>query len=462
MLKGVAATAAAAALTACQPKVVEKIVKETVIVEKEVIKEIEKADGELKLHYITQLWNWQKLNMATATDQYNINNRGKIRVEVDPSPDGWQTKVIQMIKDDNLEWDGMLRIRNLGDVADYTRAEMVQPWDPYINGSNAAWAPKFWDELPANIRESFSKDGKLYGLPWDLELFCRVYRKPEWDALGEGTKPAETLEEFENQLLELKKIFPDKTPMALAHWSSHPDQQMLMQLWTDDPWVHDDELNADFFDVQGDAYKQYLSLLKRWWDSSIIDENTWGTGNPWHTPWRAGDCCTVQTGAAWAQAVPHKLWGRANVIPTTNFVLNKGDQPKTFSFGNAGILFNGAKNPQEITDWLLWMIDPTIEKVANYSFHKGDLNYYHLPAYKSIYDNIIPKNTEWIWMQEMYDMVAASATVPLNAHLAIFGPIADEWEEKFVHGNCTMEECIEAIYTGEREAIRKGTGPAPW
>ena len=453
MIKGSAGAAAAAALAACQPSVTEvtKIVERevekqvTVVVEKEVEKQ-----GELVLRYVTQLWNWQKLNMATATDQYNMDNRGKVRVEVDPVPDGWQTKVVQMIKGDELQWDGMLRTRNLGEIRDYLRMGIIQPWDAFINASSVPWASNFWDELLPNIRESFSEEGKLYGLPWDIELYCRVYMKQDWDKLGEV--PAETLEDFENQLREMKKIFPDKVPFGFNHWCTHPPEQMWCQLWDDDPWVREEGMGS-FFDVRGDAYKQMLLMWERWYQEGLITDDS--IGGTWADLMLKGKLTCVQTGAAWAQARQQKIYGRANVVPMTNFVLNEGDTPKTFTFGNGAILFNGAKNPQGITDWLLWMLDPTVEKIANHSFHKGDLNYYHLPAYKSIYENLIPQNPDWVWMQDMLEMVSASSTVPTDAHLNIYGPIACAWHEKFLHGEASLDECVDAIYEEEREATKE-------
>ena len=450
MIKGTAAAAAAAALAACQPAVKEVIVEKevekqvTVIVEKEVEKQ-----GEIVVNYMTQLWNWQKLNMATATDQYNINNRGKVRMEVDPSPQGWQTKVVQMVKDDELLWDGMLRTRNVGDVQDLIRLGIVQPWDAFIDASSVPWAGSYWDEVLPNVRDAFTFDGHLYGLPWDGEAFVRVYRKPEWDALGET--PAETLLDFERQLLELKKIFPDKAPMGFDHRPQQPHHHMLMQLWTDDPYEH---LEAGtLIDVRSDAYRQMMLLIKGWYDKGILTPDTY-LDNNWVDTWNKGNCCTVQTGAAWAQAQAKKIWGANAIVPTTNFVIEAGQQPKTLTFNNAAVLFKGAKHPQEVADWLLWMIDPTVEKIANYSFQKGYLNYYHIPAYKSVFEKIVPMNPDWSWMDEaMYKMVRESAPLPSDAQIGIYGSILMPWEEKFVNDQVSLDELIQNTYEEMHEQV---------
>lgn len=460
MIKGTAAAGASIALAACQPKVVEKIVEKEVttvvekVVEKEVVKEVESTSGELSLHFITQLWAWQKLNMATATDQYNINNRGKVRVEVDPAPDGWDTKVVQMIKDGELAWDGHGRTRNLGEIRDYNRLGILQPWDDFINSSSVPWASQFWDQLLPNIRESFSQDGKLYGLPWDIEAFCRVYRKDLWEELGET--PAETLSDFEMQLQEMKKIFPDKVPFGFNHWTTHPSEQMWIQLYLqgdDTGWVYEDGLGS-MFDVRGDAYKEVLVMWKRWNDEGLISKDS-ASQETWQDNWLKGLTTCVQSNASWTQAQSSKIYGRPNIVPMTNFVLEAGDQPVTFTFANGSMLFKGAKHPQEITDWWLWMLDPTLEKAGNYSMVRGCLNYYHFPCYKGINELLIPTNSDWAWMEPIFSQIEASKTIPTDAHLNIYGPIAKKWHESYLWGNATLDECVNGIYEEERDQTKK-------
>jgi maltose-binding protein MalE len=307
---------------------------------------------------------------------------------VDPAPDGWDTKVAQMVKDDELLWNGHLRATNLGDVPRRNRLGILQPWDEYINSSSVPWAGQFWDEVLAPVLESFKIDGQLYAFPWDGELYCRVYNKMIWDTIGET--PAETLDEFELQLEEIKAANPDKTPLCLRHHNGHPDQHMFLQLWTDEPWVM--EGDAGVFDVKGEAYANYLEMLKRWYDKGIITDDSWG--GTMYDSWNTGNTATGQSGAAWLQATAQKVFGQTNIVAMPNFVINAGDTPKTTTFSNGAMLFKGAANPQEIADWLLWMVDPTVEKVANYSFIRGHLNYYHIPMYQSIYDNILPSNSD--------------------------------------------------------------------
>jgi hypothetical protein len=226
---------------------------------------------------------------------------------------------------------------------------------------------------------------------------------------------------------------------------------MFMQLWTDDPWVSDE--NGAYLDVKGDAYAEYLQMLKRWYDKGIITDDSWG--NTMYDSWNTGNTATGQSGAAWLQATSQKVFGQANIIATNNFVINPGDQPKTTTFANGAMLFKGAAQPQQVTDWLLWMVDPTVEKLANYSFIRGHLNYYHIPMYQSIYDNHLPNSSDWGWMAGILDMVKASAPYPANAFTNEIVPIMNVWEEKFVHGEVDLSDAVNGMYDEFMDAVQK-------
>jgi ABC-type glycerol-3-phosphate transport system substrate-binding protein len=456
---------AGVALAGCCPTAEPETVVVTQVVEgkevqvevtKEVVKEVEKEVmvGAKEVRFLTETWCWEKLRMANATDHYNQELRAAgadHQIVVDPAPDGWDTKVAQMVKDNELLWNGHLRATNLGDVPRRNQLGILQPWDEYINASSVPWAGQFWDEVIPSVAESLTIDGKLMALPWDGEVFCRVYNKLIWDTIGET--PAETLDEFEMQLEEIKAANPDVTPMCLRHHEGQCDPHMFMQLWTDTPWISIE--GGSVLDVKSEAYANYLDLVKRWFDKGIITDDSWGS-TAWEG-WNAGTTATGQSGSAWLQSTARKVWGIPNIRALPNVVLNAGDTPKTMTFANAAILFKGAEFPQEVADWLLWMLDPTVEKVANYSFIRGDLDYYHIPVYQSIYDNILPTSTDWEWMNDakIDEMVAASAAFPPDALGNVIMPIVNAWEEQYVHGGVSLDEAVTGMEEEFMDAVEK-------
>jgi maltose-binding protein MalE len=313
------------------------------------------------------------------------------------------------------------------------------------------WAGSYWDEVLPNILESFQIDGKLIGLPWDGEVYTRVYNKMIWDTIGET--PAETMDEFEAQLEEIAAANPDKTAMCLRANAGTLDAHMYMQMWTeDDIWTHDE--NGSYLDVNHEAYANYLEMIKRWYDKGIITDDSWG--GTMYDSWNTGNTATGQSGAAWLMATSQKVFGQQNIVAMPNPVLNAGDTPKTLFFNNGAMLFTGAAEPQEITDWLLWMLDPTVEKLANYSFLRGHLNYYHTPVFQSVYENHLPGNPDWGWMADIFEMIKASQAIPADSWINTIGPIIQVWEQKYVHGEvATIDEAVASMEDEFMDAVDK-------
>jgi hypothetical protein len=225
-----------------------------------------------------------------------------------------------------------------------------------------------------------------------------------------------------------------------------------MQMWTDDPvWVRDE--NGAYLDVKHEAYANYLEMVKRWWDKGIITADSWG--GTMFDSWNTGNTATGQSGAAWLQATAQKVFGKTNIIAMPNPVINAGDTPKTLFFNNGAMLFKGAAQPQETTDWLLWMLDPTVEKLNNYSFLRGHLNYYHTPVFNSVYENHLPGNADWGWMADLFEMIKASQAIPPDSWIDTIGPIIQVWEQKYVHGEVGLNEAIDGMYEEFMEAVAK-------
>src|SRR5579859_4125130 len=177
------------------------------------------ANGPVAVHYITALWNWQKLGMATATDSYNQQNRGKVELQVDPAPAGWETKAVEMVRSGNLLWDGWLSADSGSAFTTY-KYGILQPIAPFLKSSSVKWAAQFDQLLLPDVRGLFTFENQLYFLPWDSETYVRLYMVDQWAKLGGA--PAETLADYEQQLIEYQKAFPGNTPLTAAEDGSNP------------------------------------------------------------------------------------------------------------------------------------------------------------------------------------------------------------------------------------------------
>lgn len=416
------------------------------------------ASGGVVVPYLTELWNWQKLDMATATSTYNKQMQGKVQIKVDTAPDGWQTKVVEMARSGNLAWDGMLRVNSV-EAYTYYEFGIMQPIDPFIKSSSVAWAKTFQDELLPSVAKMFTLENQLYYLPWDLEVFVRNYMVSQWTKLG--GKPAETLDDYEKQMLEYQKMYPDKTPLGMTHATAvhNGDYQMMGQIWSDDLWKEQD--GASWPNLEGDGFKNYMQTLKKWFAQKILTDDTWGTtangAYKWEDPWLKQNVGSLMTDAAWGFAQARKVYGVQAVDAVQIPVLKAGSPSKTFIFGNSASLFKGAKHPQEVADWLLWMIDPTQTKTGAGTFIYGDLNYYHFPVYKSIYSKIVPTNSEWKWIQPMLPMIQASIPIPPETFVTMWRDVMVPWTTKYVHGQIDFNALVDGIETGGKAALAQNT-----
>lgn len=160
LLKALGGTAAASLLAACQPKIVEveKIVKETVMVEKEVVKEVEKAAAEVpEIRFLTRV-GALGMFMKEYARLYVEQNPNKVQIKIEEG--NWEdisTKLMTAAVAGtcaDIFWQPYFyvpyHIAN-GVMADLTDAADASALDQSI------WYP--W------ALECEKLDGRLYGIP---------------------------------------------------------------------------------------------------------------------------------------------------------------------------------------------------------------------------------------------------------------------------------------------------------
>lgn len=76
--------------------------------------------------------------VKAATAAYNKENEGKVVIELEEAPDGWETKALAMIRDKNLRWAAHPNGR-FDYQFRYIKTGMVQPLDPLLRSSGRAW-----------------------------------------------------------------------------------------------------------------------------------------------------------------------------------------------------------------------------------------------------------------------------------------------------------------------------------
>src|SRR5688572_25632710 len=67
--------------------------------------EAPKSAQGVTLRVLTQEFFMDTMYMPAST-LYNAENQGKVFVRMETAPDGWETKIIQMVKEKNILWNG--------------------------------------------------------------------------------------------------------------------------------------------------------------------------------------------------------------------------------------------------------------------------------------------------------------------------------------------------------------------
>jgi len=137
------------------PQVVEKVVKETVIVKEEAKAA---AESEKVVRVLLSSWAVGEIPFDTAAREFNEANPG-VKVQIQTSFEGWDTKVIAQINDGTLEWCAAGILTPFLDMQRWVATKMVQPMDDYIAASAQPGAADLLTDMLTPIKEDSSFEG---------------------------------------------------------------------------------------------------------------------------------------------------------------------------------------------------------------------------------------------------------------------------------------------------------------
>jgi len=442
----VAAVGAGALLAAsCQPKVVEveKIVKETVIVEKEA----EPAAPEEKIVRMLQSsWAVGEIPFDAAAREFNDLHPG-VKVVVQTTSEGWDTKLVAQIASDSVAWSIVGILTPFLVMDQWVRAAMIQPMDDYIAASQEPGATELLDDMIPAIREDGSYEGKFYSLPYSFENITFNWRVDYFNAVGAMEAP-ETWDDWLRICLDLKKwgadeqIFP--TAFAGALWT---DIGALFCSAVDSPYTAD-----GMIDWEAPEMTECLAFYKR----LIVEEELTpphGTDG-WLDSFYGGKVASVQAQSSrgvWGQMAFGTDKVATSPIPTRV----KGGGAGSVYWGNGTAVINKAPYPQEATDYLIYTMGP-----QNLGFQKAVIKTGKTPIYYSAYEKIIetdPQFRTYQWMIGMLEDVERSVVTPRNQYYLIEHTYWNKHRVPFTEPGSTMtpEECAQLILKDSEEEIAK-------
>jgi ABC-type glycerol-3-phosphate transport system substrate-binding protein len=448
-LRLAAAATAGTLLAACQPKVVEvtkeveKVVKETVIVQEQG----KPADtGEKVVRILLSAWAVGEIPFDTAAREFNEAHPG-VNVQIQTSFEGWDTKVIAQINDGTLEWCAAGILTPFLDMQRWVATQMIQPMDDYIAASSEAGAADLLSDMIPTVKDDASYEGKFYSVPYSFENITFNWRVDYFNAVG-ATEAPETWDDWLRIAVELKKWGADQQiyPTAFAG-----------QLWTDIGALAcaamDNPYTADgLIDWEAPELIECLAFYKR---LIVEEELTPPHGSDgWLDAYYSGKVASVQAQSSrgvWGQ----NAFGTDKVATSPIATKVEGGGAGSVYWGNGVALLNGAKYPQEAMDYIVYTMGP-----QNTNFQKTVIKTGKTPVYNSAYEQIIkgdPQFGIYQWMVDMLDDVNRSVVPPRNNYYTIQNTMFQKHRVPFTEPGSVMtpEECAQLILKDSQDEIAK-------
>ncbi|MBC7234583.1 MAG: extracellular solute-binding protein [Chloroflexi bacterium] len=446
-LRLAAAGAAGAILAACQPKVVEKVVKETVVVEKIVEKEAKPAGPEKKIvRILASSWAIAEVPFDKTAREYN-EAHPELEIKLQSTFEGWDTKVIAQINDGTLEWSAAGILTPFLDMKRWVATNMVQPMDTFINSSKEEGAGRVLTEMIPTIKEDGSFEGKFISLAYSFENITFNWRVDYFKEVGFDKAP-ETWDEWLQAALELKKWGQDQeiypTAFAGALWT---DVGALVCSATDKPYT-----DEGLIDWEGEAMLQSLAFYKKLIAEEQLTPPHGSDG--WLDAYYSGKVASVQAQSSrgvWGQMA----FGTDAVATSPIATLKKGGGSGSVYWGNGFAILNKSPNPQEATDYLIYTMGP-----QNEWFQKAVIKSGKTPIYTSTYETILkndPQMRTYQWMIGMLADVERSIPAPRNNYYIIQHTMFQKHRVPFTEPGSTMtpEECAKLILEDTKAEIAK-------
>jgi len=429
LLKLVGLGVAGAALASCKPKVVEKVVKETVIV-KETVAVAPKQPKKVKV--ICMDWVRNELPIDRWTTEYN-KNQTDYQIVYERWVQGWDKKVLSAIRAGKNEVSGYFEMRAFEYAKGWSKIGLIQPFDPYVQASSAPGADVLIDDMLPVIRGQCVIEGKMYGFPIDFDETGMAYRKDLFEAVGVDKLP-DTWVEIGEVAAEIRKKFKKDDIYGIgssASWYIFGGPGAIFY-----------NTCAQVFDDRGivrytaEEFIKALELCKSWADNDIA-ESPFGTG--WVDSWLSG-----KWAIAWNQH-PLAIWaqnnlGKQNVSDPQPLPMGeKGSGCAVWAISWACI--NKAPHPQEFTDYLITMFYPAND--MGLTMCKAIAKTGKLQAYQKGWDEVVAKNENYAWMVRMGEIAKKAVSPPGLTTAAIQQDRQQAWSQKFFAGEVSAREAME-------------------
>lgn len=437
-----------AALAACKPQVVEveKVVKETVVVEKVVEKEKPAAPGDKEVRVLLSSWAVGEIPFDATAREYSDAHPG-VKVMIQTTFEGWDTKVVAQINDGTLEWSAAGIMSTDYDVATWVKTKMVQPMEEYINASQEPGAKDLLTDMIPTVKQAGMYEGKLYGIPYSFENVTFNWRTDYFKAVG-ATEAPKTWDDWLQIAREIKKWGKDQQIYATS-FVEDMNSAIVALLCSASTKPYTAEGVVDWTSPE---MIEALAFFKK---LVVEEELTPPHGSDgWLDSFYAGKVASVQAQSS------RGVWGQ-NAFGTdkssTSPIVSKtaGSGSGAPYWGNDVCILNKSPYPQEAANYLIYTMGP-----QNEGFQKTVIKTGKTPVYNSIYEKVIksdPQFRTYEWMIGMRADVEKAVPLPQNTYIDLQYSAWNKHRVPFTEPGSTMTaaEVADLIMKDVKEEVAK-------
>ena len=423
-----------AVLAACAPQIIKetvvvekqvekevtKVVKETVQVEKqvEVTKVVEKKvevtkvvekQGPKEVRIARCGWLESEMPFDLAIATYNNLPERKddnVQIILDPAGKGATDPVLaqMMAAGEKIPWNAHACFTPFLETMAGISLETIQPFDPFLETSHYGDAAKrVKADMIGSVKEDNSYQGKLITIPTNVDVVCFMYRKDYLESVG--ANPPATMDEVLAIAKDVqKKLEKDKVfgfaPTPAVTWR-YPAALHQAYSPADKLFTQDGLLN-----ILDEGWLAAMEITKKFIDAGTVPQGweTWGYPENWKQG-KVAMALNQHSMGTWGGMI----WGydKLAMMPTppgSSAIQKSG----TMFWATSIPLFKAAPYPQETTDFLVWLVDPDNEMWNRGAFKAGKMVGLKTPYTKYIDPNDVTQN----WALGVLPLLEAATPPP--------------------------------------------------
>jgi ABC-type glycerol-3-phosphate transport system substrate-binding protein len=388
---------------------------------------------------------WSDLGMKAATELFNKENPDLGSVTLEETAQGWETKVLQQVRDKNLRWSGHGYVAFF-DSYNYIKQGLVAPIDDLLKGAKFPWAQKQKDiYFTSRIYDALQLDGKQYYIPMKANVHVVGYRADYVQQAGYEVFP-KTWDETDKMVAKLKPILEKQDAVALGisrdtfRTLCTAFATMIDRTWDDD----------GILKIESPEWISLIEMCKKWKDMGMarIDNNAdsydaWQKGK---FAFSLGSHSLVRTGK---QVWNDKVKGAAPPQPSTS------NPAKTWIHIDSGFVFPNAPNPQLAANWLLSILGP--EGNPADAWWKGVLQFSGQPVHAQMIDKHLKPDKNLAEVYEVIQLVPNSqiVTLPVAGAYSILNAKIWPQLDDFFAGKTNAKDAMAKAMKDTKDEIAK-------